>query len=125
MTNIVPEISSTSLGIVMGWLVRYFIRRFEKFTPAVLSSIVSILVGGVAVKFLGADRNVLSFYPIGLLLGFVIYHVIATIEIHKQQGQASEAAPKPAAKPAAASGGGGGGYYSDKNQPLYAPRRDD
>lgn len=131
MSNIIPEIGSTSLGIVMGWLVRYFIRRFDKFNPKVFSSVVSILVGGVIVKYLGTDQNVLWFYPIGLLLGFAIYHVIATIEVNKERRQASTApaAPAPAvAKPAAAgaSGGGGGGGFvpGDKNQPLYAPKKD-
>ena len=31
MANIVPAVGSTSLGVVMGFLVRYFIRRFDTF----------------------------------------------------------------------------------------------
>lgn len=125
MSITVPELGSASLGIVMGWLVRYFIRRFEKFSPAAFSSVVSILVGGVVVKFLGTEQNILWFYPIGLLIGFVIYHVIATIEMNKEKRQAAK--PVETGKPAAASAGGGGGGYmpGGKNQPLYAPRKDD
>lgn len=77
--NIVPAIGATALGIVIGWLVRYFIRRFDKFGPPVFGSVISIILGGAAIKFLEADRSVWWFYPIGLLLGFVIYQIIATV----------------------------------------------
>lgn len=79
MANIVPAVGSTSLGVVMGFLVRYFIRRFDTFAPGVLSSVISIVLGGAVIKFLGADKNVWWFYPIGLLLGFVAYQIIATV----------------------------------------------
>lgn len=84
MTNLVPALGSTSLGIVMGWLVRYFIRRFHKFSPAVLSSVISLTFGGVAVKFLGADNSVLWYYPIGVLIGFAAYSAIAALAISKE-----------------------------------------
>jgi len=78
---IIQIIGSLSLGIVIGWLVRYFIRRFKTFTPQALGSVVSIMVGGGLVKFLGANQTVLFCYPIGLLLGFVGYTLIAIILI--------------------------------------------
>ena len=84
MSNIVPALGSTSLGIVIGWLIRYFIRRFKKFTPSILSSVISLAFGGVAIKFLDADRTVVWFYPIGVLLGFVAYHIIATSNIKQE-----------------------------------------
>jgi len=81
MTNIVPAIGSTSLGIVIGWLVRYFIRRFDKFGPAVLGSVISILLGGAVIKFLEVDKSVWWFYPIGLLAGFIIYQIIVMVTV--------------------------------------------
>jgi hypothetical protein len=79
MTNLVPAIGASCLGAVVGWLVRYFIRRFEKFGPGVLSSVITIMLGGAAVKFLAADPTVLWFYPIGLFVGFVIYQIIVMV----------------------------------------------
>jgi len=89
--SFVPALGATCLGIVIGWLVRYFIRRFDKFGPMVLGSLVSIIFGGAVIKFLEADRSVWWFYPIGLLLGFVIYHVVAVL--HDSQSNTSGAKP--------------------------------
>jgi len=75
MQSIIPAIGSTSLGIVVGFLVRYFIRRFSKCTPAALGSIISIAVGVTAVKFLAETPTVWWFYPIGLLIGFALYFI--------------------------------------------------
>ena len=74
--NVVEAIGATCLGIVIGWLLRYFIRRFEKFNAAVFGSIVSIIAGGVVVAFLGADQEARWFYPIGLLVGCVVYSLL-------------------------------------------------
>jgi hypothetical protein len=75
--NIVPIVGALSLGIVVGWLVRYFLRRFEKFTPQALGSVITIIVGGAVVKFLEVEKTVWWFYPIGLLVGFILYSIIA------------------------------------------------
>lgn len=74
--SIIPPIGALCLGIVMGWLVRYFIRRFEGYTPQTLSSVVSIIAGGLIIKVFEADKTVWWFYPIGLFLGFVFYTVV-------------------------------------------------
>ncbi|HCJ67087.1 MAG TPA: hypothetical protein DHV62_07135, partial [Elusimicrobia bacterium] len=66
--SIIAVVGSLSLGIVIGWLVRYFIRRFKSFTPKALGSVVSIIAGGAVIKFLEADKSVWWFYPIGLLM---------------------------------------------------------
>ena len=73
--SIVAPIGATCLGIVMGWLVRYFIRRFESFNANAFGAIVGVVVGGVVVTFLEEDKSVWWFYPIGLFIGFVIYSV--------------------------------------------------
>ncbi len=75
----VAIVGSLSVGIVVGWLVRFFIRRFKKFGPAALSAVVSVLLGGTVVKFLEADRSVIWYYPIGLLAGFIIYTIVAVL----------------------------------------------
>jgi hypothetical protein len=59
----IPAIGAICLGIVIGWLVRYFIRRFDKFNPQVLGSVISIVAGGAVVRFLEADPKVWWFYP--------------------------------------------------------------
>ena len=85
MPNVIPAIGATSLGIVIGWLVRYFIRRFDKFTPAVFGSLISILLGSAVMKFLSADKTIWWFYPIGLLIGFIVYQIIAMVEISRRR----------------------------------------
>ena len=77
MTAYIPAIGTMSLGIVIGWLVRYFIRRFKDFTPQALGTVVSIMLGGAVLKFISTDSTVLFFYPIGLLIGFVLYTILA------------------------------------------------
>lgn len=77
--NIVAAIGALSLGIVVGWLVRYFIRRFKSFTPQALGFVISIIAGGAIIKFLEADKTVWWFYPIGLLLGFILYTIVAIL----------------------------------------------
>ncbi|MBG1265488.1 hypothetical protein [Nostoc sp. WHI] len=79
LLEIAPLIGSTCLGIVVGWLVRYFIRRFKSHTPQVLGSIIGIVLGGAIIKFFGADQTAIWFYPIGLLLGFIMYSIQARL----------------------------------------------
>ena len=86
MGQYVPAIGSTCLGIVIGFLVRYFIRRFNNFGSAALGSVITIILGGAVIKFIEADRSVWWFYPIGLFLGFVAYQIIATRVVAKGRG---------------------------------------
>ncbi len=76
----IPAIGATCLGAVVGWLVRYFIRRFSTFGPMVLGSVLSIILGGAVIRFLEADRTVWWFYPIGLFVGFAIYQIIVMLD---------------------------------------------
>ena len=93
--KIIAAIGATCLGIVIGWLVRYFIRRLNKFSPMVLGSLVSIVLGGAVIKFLEADKTVWWFYPIGLFLGFVIYHLVVVFsERSSPSGKSSPSTPR-------------------------------
>jgi hypothetical protein len=86
VTQYVPAIGATCLGIVIGYLVRYFIRRFSNFGAGALGSVITIILGGAVIKFLEADRSVWWFYPIGLFLGFAEYQVIATQVVSRGNG---------------------------------------
>ena len=120
MTFNVPAIGSTSLGIVIGWLVRYFLFRFKKFDRNVLSSVVTILLGGVVLKFLSTDKSVIWFYPIGLLIGFVVYTVTAVIAIRKSPVQGADKAANTSPRAHSSGGGGSGSRFLGA---LYGPNK--
>jgi len=50
--NIIAFIGATCLGIVTGWLVRYFILRFKTFTSQTPCSVISIIAGGAVIKII-------------------------------------------------------------------------
>jgi urea transporter len=93
--QMVPKIGAVSLGIVIGWLVRFYIRRSQDFNTQTLKTLVSILVGGAVIRFLDADKTVWWFYPIGLLIGFIVYSVVAVLAGGaKVEGSLYSALPK-------------------------------
>jgi len=75
----VPVVGVICLGIFVGWLVGFTLMRQEKFSVKSLAAILSIILGAAITKFLGPDRMVWWFYPIGLLVGKVIQTIIAVI----------------------------------------------
>ena len=77
--NVINAAGAGCLGTVIGWLVRFFVGRFQSFTPKALASVVSVLMGGAVIGFLESDRSVWWFYPIGLLAGFVLYTALALL----------------------------------------------
>lgn len=77
--NIVEPLGAISLGIVIGWLVSYFVRRYEDFTPQTLGATVPLIVGGIIVKFLERSSSAIWFYPIGVLIGFALNIFLAYI----------------------------------------------
>lgn len=75
---LVPMIGATCLGIVMGWLVRYFLERFTQFNIRILTSVVSVLCGGAVIKMFPDPFQYAGwFYPVGLLVGVLAYPLIA------------------------------------------------
>ena len=89
MTFNVPAIGATCLGVVVGWLVRYFVPRFSTFGPAALSSVLSIALG-VAIRFLEPGKSIWWFYPIGMVVAFVAYQVIVTINVRGDREYATK-----------------------------------
>lgn len=78
--EIIPPVGVTCLGIVIGWLVRYYILRFNTFNVETLASLISILLGAAIIKLFESDnKRLFWFYPIGLLIGFVLYTVLVLI----------------------------------------------
>lgn len=77
--NVINSIGAISLGVVVGWLTRFVLRRIKAFTTKTLTAILSVIIGGSAIAFLRADPSVWWFYPIGLLLGFILYSLVAVL----------------------------------------------
>lgn len=68
-----------SLGVFIGYLTWFFVRRLASFTTEALTAIVGVVVGGLVVNFLDdnvGDESGIWWYPIGLLVGFVIYSLL-------------------------------------------------
>jgi hypothetical protein len=74
-------VGSICLGIVMGWLVRYFLDRFDRFDAKILGSVVSVIAGGVMVHVFGESNPVEQYarwyYFIGLLPGILLYPYVS------------------------------------------------
>jgi NhaP-type Na+/H+ or K+/H+ antiporter len=75
--NIIEAVGATCLGIVIGWIISYFLRRYQEFTPKTLGTTISLIAGGVVVKFLQVSPAVWWFYPIGLLIGLSAHTYLA------------------------------------------------
>lgn len=80
-----PDVASWgafALGIFIAWLTWYFVRRLEDHTPAGLVAIVGVVAGGTVVAFLDVGSTAQGstehrwWYPIGLVVGFVLYALI-------------------------------------------------
>ena len=63
-----------ALGIFVGWITRYFLRRQKSFPLMAMSTLLGIVLGGVVLNlFTGpAFDDLFWFYPIGLVIGFII-----------------------------------------------------
>jgi fructose-specific phosphotransferase system IIC component len=73
----IAMISALLVGALVGWLVRFFIRRFKNYTPKGLAAVVLILLGTLVYKFFSGNRELLYLYSIGLFVGFILYSLIA------------------------------------------------
>lgn len=88
METIVPIVGALCLGILIGWLIGFFLMRMETFTPKAFAAIIGVLLGATVTQFLGPDRTVWWFYPIGLILGIMAHAIIAILYGEKPKGTA-------------------------------------
>jgi uncharacterized membrane-anchored protein YhcB (DUF1043 family) len=82
----IENIASICLGAVIGYLVMYFLTRFTSYTPKVLGSLISVILGGTVVGFLGKlsnIRQVFSYYVIGLAIGVIVGIIFYWIKHHR------------------------------------------
>lgn len=93
MHTFVPPLGAICLGMVVGWVVRYFIQRFDSFTPQALTAVIGIVAGGAAIKFVQTDPNLIWFYPIGLVIGFVVYQFMRKEAVKKSAAGPEKAQP--------------------------------
>jgi F0F1-type ATP synthase assembly protein I len=85
-----PTLGAACLGVVLGWLLRYFLDRIEKLNMKMFASLVSVLCGGVVFKmFPDPFRYAGWFYPMGLLLGILLYPFLTMFErmLHREAEQ--------------------------------------
>lgn len=93
--DIMAAVGAVSIGAVIGWLVRYFIRRFRSFTPKSLGAVTSVILGGVVVKMFTIDSNIWWMYCIGVAVGFlIIYPGIAFFAIRSGGSDSGEDSDK-------------------------------
>jgi uncharacterized membrane protein YeaQ/YmgE (transglycosylase-associated protein family) len=70
------------VGFIVGWLILFFLRRFQNFTVEVLGGILGLIFGGVVLSFLQmADKTDIWYYPIGLVIGWAIYQIMYYCEL--------------------------------------------
>lgn len=67
------------IGAVVGWLIFYFVRRYNKFTPAMLVATIAAILGGDGISSLATmgerfgNRDFHLWYILGVAAGFFIY----------------------------------------------------
>jgi len=96
---IIVILGALCLGIVIGWLCRYFLNRLKVYTIQSMASIVTILIGGTVTKFLNSDPWSLGnyFYPVGLLIGVLAYPLISRSDGQQIPVRPNKTQRKPAA----------------------------
>ena len=83
------------LGIAIGWLVVYFLHRFEEFSAKSLGSVVVIVAGGTITTFLGRNGGNLTSYAwggycLGLCFGVVFFGATGTGQMTTKLQTASQ-----------------------------------
>jgi len=71
-------IGSICLGVVLGYLVMFFIKRLKEYTIKSLLSIAIIVSGGFLIKGF-FEEIILSYYFIGIAIGFFFNAIITYI----------------------------------------------
>jgi hypothetical protein len=82
----VENIASACLGAIVIYIAMYFVTRFTSYTPKVLSALLSVILGGAVVAFLGkmsSVKTVFSYYAIGLAIGLLLYIALYWIKNYR------------------------------------------
>ncbi len=79
--NTVVYVGVVTLGAVVAYLTMYFISRFSKHTVAGLTSLFTLLFGGVIVTLVvdhtkEVDNRAFWLYPIGFVVGLLVWAVV-------------------------------------------------
>jgi len=70
------EIGAFALGVFLGYMAWYFATRVTTNWMTSFSAVVGILFGGVVLGFLGSGFEAQWSYPLGLVLGWLIYALL-------------------------------------------------
>jgi hypothetical protein len=73
--GVAANVGAISLGLFVGYLVWHFVSKFSAFTVSGLTSILGAVLAGAVLKYLAKEENaqVFVFYPIGLVLGAMLF----------------------------------------------------
>lgn len=85
------------VGAVVGWLIFYFIRRYNKFTPAMLVATIAAILGGDGISSLATmgerfgNRDFHLWYILGVAAGFFLYGIyVLLVAIFHNRGRISD-----------------------------------
>lgn len=85
------------IGIVVGWVVFYFIRRYKKFSPSMLVATIAAIIGGDGISSLATmgerfgSRDFHLWYFIGVAAGFFLYGIyLLLVAIFYNRGRIKE-----------------------------------
>jgi hypothetical protein len=79
----VPATGVFCLGVFVACLAWFFIVRFRTYGAGALSAIITVVFGAVVLAFIEADaagRGDRWWYPIGLLIGSVLFVILHRLQ---------------------------------------------
>jgi uncharacterized membrane protein len=71
----IANAGSACLGGVIGYLVIFFVTRFDTYSPKVLSALIGAILGSAVIGFLtklSGYKDAIWYYPVGLAIGVVV-----------------------------------------------------
>jgi len=79
----IPDIGSLCLGLFVGWLAPYVVRRLNKITPTTLGTVLSAIFGSIILNFIAQSgaTDAAWYYPIGLFIGLILSIIMGIISI--------------------------------------------
>lgn len=78
------NVGTVCLGVFLGYMAWYFVTRVAEKPIDSFAAVAGVLFGGVVLTFMGgATADARTWYPIGLLIGAVLYGIAYWIK-HKE-----------------------------------------